>query len=96
MRGPIVYCLEEVDNGAELGSIYLDPEEEMHIGDEVDGLEGVCTILAKAYRLSHEEWEGELYQPWRKRYKPMDIKAVPYCMWNNRGEGEMRVWMHVL
>ena len=22
-----------------------------------------------------------------------EIKAVPYCIWNNRGKGEMLVWM---
>lgn len=96
MRGPMVYCLEEIDNGTELGSVYLDPKEEMTVGADADGLEGVCTISAKAYKMSCEGWEEKLYQPWKKQYEPIKIKAVPYCMWNNRGEGEMRVWLHVL
>lgn len=96
MRGPIVYCLEEIDNGRDLGAVYLNPTEEMTVGTDADGLEGVCVISAKAYRMSREGWEGKLYQPWNKQYEAIRIKAVPYCMWNNRGEGEMRVWLHVL
>ena len=26
--------------------------------------------------------------------EPAEITLVPYFAWNNRGEGEMRVWLH--
>ncbi|WP_408608209.1 MULTISPECIES: hypothetical protein [Blautia] len=31
-----------------------------------------------------------------ERLEKCRVKAVPYCMWNNRGEGEMRVWLRVM
>ena len=26
--------------------------------------------------------------------RTQELKAIPYCLWNNRGEGEMAVWLH--
>ena len=26
--------------------------------------------------------------------RKQELKAIPYCLWNNRGQGEMTVWIH--
>ena len=39
--------------------------------------------------------EGEeLYALCAIEEEPVDIKAVPYFLWNNRGLGEMQVWIN--
>ena len=35
----------------------------------------------------------ELYSTAEPATGPATLKAVPYCLWNNRGEGEMQVWI---
>ena len=46
--------------------------------------------------LTEEEWEGKLYRYGleENRTVPCKIRAIPYCLWNNRGIGEMLVWIH--
>jgi len=35
-----------------------------------------------------------LYSSVGLNYENTDIRAIPYAYWNNRGEGEMVVWIH--
>ncbi|MGB4475545.1 MAG: hypothetical protein WBJ04_02380, partial [Bacillota bacterium] len=37
-----------------------------------------------------------LYTTERPVDKPCTIRAIPYFMWDNRGLGEMRVWINDL
>jgi uncharacterized protein len=34
-----------------------------------------------------------LYKPLKLNERPINIIAVPYCMWGNRKPGEMQVWV---
>ena len=34
-----------------------------------------------------------LYRPLADEKEPVKITAIPYCFWNNRGVGEMNVWI---
>ena len=34
-----------------------------------------------------------LYSRKRPERKPADVRLVPYCVWGNRGENQMRVWL---
>ena len=47
-RGPIVYCVEEVDNGMNLAAIRLPKESEIMSRFEPDLLNGVVTLTAEA------------------------------------------------
>ncbi|MCJ7844006.1 glycoside hydrolase family 127 protein [Blautia sp. AF13-16] len=95
VRGPLVYCLEEADNGKNLGAVVLDAGGSIEPVFQEDLLGGTTAVLADAWRVSEKGWEGKLYQPVTERLEKCRVKAVPYCMWNNRGEGEMRVWLRV-
>ena len=92
VRGPIVYCLEEADNGANLSAISVDttkmPDVEMS-----DEFGGCAVIKADGYRLCEDEWQGGLYGTCKLQKRPVELKAVPYYCWNNRGMGEMEVWI---
>lgn len=97
MRGPLVYCLEETDNGDQLQEIYLKEEPEFKEIFEPELLKGVVTIQAKGKRVSMAGWEGDsLYRTYKgKRFEDVELKFVPYYAWVNRTPGEMTVWIRI-
>ena len=91
-RGPLVYCLEEVDNGANLSAITVDTEKELR--SEVDETRnGYVVVKAHGKRLCEEQWKDGLYSSQKLQKKDVELFAVPYFYWNNRGMGEMEVWI---
>lgn len=92
VRGPLVYCLEEADNGANLSAISIDTEEELKI-EPSEQFDGCVLVTAKGKRLCEEEWSEGLYGNQKLQKKDTKLTAVPYFTWNNRGVGEMEVWI---
>lgn len=90
-RGPLVYCLEEADNGPVLTDIVLPLEPEFQTTFDPELLGGVVTIEAEAYRSADDD--QRLYRPFSAALRKVRIKAIPYYAWNNRGVGEMLVWI---
>ncbi len=91
-RGPFIYCLEEADNGAGLHtlSVCVDskPEELML---NIAGTDVVALRIAGKRRKTSET---ALYSTLKKpEYEDVELIYVPYYAWNNRGEGEMSVWV---
>jgi len=96
LRGPVVYCLEEKDNGSLLSDIYLEPKEEIHVTYEPQLLGGVNVLTTTGKRILVEDWGDELYKPYKEyTYKDQELRFIPYYAWANRGIGEMIVWMKV-
>lgn len=95
MRGPVVYCLEEADNGGNLHDVSMDAYSQ--IGEREICLEGlpVVTLELEARRYHRDIWEaGQLYRPVQKQEESVTLIAVPYFTWGNRGFGEMTVWIN--
>ena len=93
-RGPLLYCLEEQDNGKGLHDVLLPSHAELAVTKGSSGmLKGIPMIVGKAFRRDAGEWKGQLYRTTRSELCPCEITAVPYFMWANRGEGEMIVWI---
>jgi uncharacterized protein len=95
-RGPVVYCLEEVDNGAELANVVLPRDAAFSITFDPDLFGGVNVITGDAVRLAPDAWAGGLYQPQAAQSTSaatFSFKAIPYYLWANRQPGEMRVWI---
>jgi DUF1680 family protein len=95
-RGPVVYCLEEVDNGADLANVSLPRDTPLTAGFDPQLFGGVSVITGSAKRYTPRVWNGSLYQP--QSTTVMDsteftFKAIPYFLWANRAPGEMRVWI---
>lgn len=93
VRGPVVYCAEEADNGKLLQDFRMDP----HGAIEVDASElfgGIRVVRVEGTRSAADE-DAPLYMPVAesKREKAV-MTLIPYYLWNNRGEGEMTVWMN--
>jgi len=82
-RGPIVYCLEAVDNGGHVTDVYLPRDAKLTSEFRKDLLGGVQVIRARA-RVRGTPPAGD---------EPIDILAVPYYAWDHRRPGEMAVWI---
>lgn len=68
-RGPVLYCLEGIDNGGHVLDAVVPLGETLTATFKPDLLGGVEVVAGRT------------------------ITAVPYYAWNNRGRGEMVVWV---
>lgn len=99
-RGPIVYCLEEADNGADLHLVSLDAGAEAVITDEELCGENIKSVNIAGFREEKESAGKVISTSLYSRYIPakkedVTLKFVPYYTWANRGENEMQVWVRV-
>lgn len=100
-RGPLVYCVEQVDNDAPLASLSLQSGTSLKVEVDADVLGGTVKIEAEGFRdASSEAWasgsaSAEPYRRWAPSAEPVALQAIPYFQWGNRGVGEMAVWMRV-
>ena len=73
MRGPVVYCLEETDNGKDLQKLLIDPELNVTVSDVNICGTPVKKLTAAGFRQldTHIEKESEaLYHVWKKPEGP--------------------------
>lgn len=90
-RGPLVYCLEEADNGKGLDRIHL-PQESAFAMEE--GKIEAGSVDLRTHGKQAELCQTSLYSFQKPdRFREMDLRLVPYYLWNNRGIGEMEVWI---
>jgi len=92
-RGPLVYCLEEADNGAPITSLMLPADAELRSRFDEQLLGGCTVIESDGWRDDSEAWGEELYRTAGKKRQPAKLTFIPYYLWANRGEGEMTVWV---
>jgi Uncharacterized protein conserved in bacteria len=95
MRGPVVYCLEEADNGTDLHLLSLDVHAEPEVREREIAGTTVKGIALSGYRQDPVYIEGKgLYRVVKEiKRNPVKLQFVPYYTWANRGENEMRVWV---
>ena len=93
-RGPVVYCLEEADNGPSLHSVRVGTEARAESRWEPDTLGGVVTLTTPGLREKADKPETGLYT-FREApdAEAVALRWIPYYAWANRGVGEMRVWI---
>ncbi|WP_459480409.1 glycoside hydrolase family 127 protein [Clostridium saccharoperbutylacetonicum] len=97
-RGPLVYCIEEADNGSNLHEIYLPKDSKFEESFDSNLLGGIVVIKTEGKRLvNSEKWVNKLYRyEAEEEYVPSTIKFIPYYAWANRNVGEMMVWVREL
>ncbi len=91
MRGPIVYCFEGVDNGGQLQALALPRSAQIRTVKETEGILKGCVSLAMTGL--RDEDEEALYRDEPPACREAALKAIPYCLWGNRGLNQMRVWI---
>lgn len=95
-KGPLVYCLEEIDNGKNLSELYVDTKQGIE-EKKTELFGGITELIFKGKRIEESAWDkGELYGEYPLRLSEVTLKAIPYAYWNNRGMGEMSVWIKEL
>ncbi len=92
-RGPVVYCLEQADNGPHPGDFILPRAGKFKVRFRPDLLGGIAVITGKARRRQFAGWSGCLYRHKDARRESVPFIAIPYCVWDNRAAGEMAVWL---
>lgn len=93
MRGPLVYCAEQIDNGEGVARILLKADT---VFTEIPPPEG---LPAQTVALQADAWKCEiptdagLYTETPPTLAPIKLTLIPYFLWANRGEGQMEVWI---
>lgn len=91
-RGPLVYCLESIDNDGSVRDIALPRTSQLGAKFEPNLLGGVMVLKGPANRCIAEGWGKELYQT-STADQEAKITAIPYFAWDNREAGQMTVWL---
>jgi len=97
-RGPLVYCLEAVDNPhGHVADLEIDTTAPLESAWAPDRLEGVTLVRGSGWAVDTRPWANRLYRtvgaaPTASRRR-VALTAVPYYAWANREPGAMRVWI---
>jgi hypothetical protein len=84
-RGPIVYCLEGIDQAdTTVFNKFIPDQTPFTASYDKDLLGGVVTLKGQAQQINAD---GSV--------TPVDVTAIPYATWNNRGAGQMAVWIPI-
>jgi len=80
MRGPVIYCLEEIDNPEYFKEVEAPVVSIDYLTVEYDKnlLGGVISIKSKAVISDNRN---------------LEVRYIPYYSWANRSEGKMKVWV---
>ena len=96
--GPFVYCMESPDADVEYLEdllMPLDPHFEA-VDYEIEG-RSVKALEGTMLQVCHqpEDFERDaLYQELKsENVKAVSVRLIPYYAWDNRGRGEMMIWM---
>ncbi len=86
-RGPVVYCLEGVDNDGQGRNFVLPKDAKLKATFDKDLLGGVVVIDGEGEAVAGLDGEG------KPVVRPVTFRAVPYSTWDNRKPGPMAVWL---
>ncbi|MBN1543294.1 glycoside hydrolase family 127 protein [candidate division KSB1 bacterium] len=90
-RGPLVYCLEQTDNGPLLHEILIDAASQWTIENDMEL--NARVLMGESWRENSPD-SKRLYPPaLAAEYRRIRVRAIPYFAWDNRMAGEMVVWI---
>ena len=93
--GPYIYCIEEVDNGKKLSNLFVKADTEITKGELDKKLPGgLPSLIFEGKKLTNKI--DKLYDEPGFSLESKIIKAIPYCLWCNREQGEMQVWLNAI
>jgi uncharacterized protein len=86
-RGPLVYCIEGVDNGGEAWNFILPESAKFTEKNSTVGTESIVALQTQAMFYEAAS-DGKSIKPGLKT-----LTAIPYYVWCNRGNKGMQVWL---
>lgn len=86
-RGPLVYCLEHPDNGGKIFNVFVPDNAILKSEFDASLFDGVQLIKADVPVITASPDGMEV------KTEIKTITAIPYFLWNNRGQGQMQVWL---
>ena len=92
-RGPLVYCFEGKDNDGDVLSLTLNTQSSITAVHDNELLGGTVRLEVQAVRTAVTDG---LYTSQKPSQTSCTANAIPYYMWGNRGENQMRVWLPML
>ncbi len=92
-RGPLVYCLEQVDNAAPVHEVALPADSTLAPHKNDDLLSGVVVLKGEGAVFADNGDDGESLYSRAPEVKSVEITAIPYYAWDNREPGGMVVWL---
>ena len=98
MRGPVVYCLESADlpTGVDLSAVRLPRAAQWQVRHEPGLLRGVTVLATEGWVAPSVPVARGLYDRLGEGAgRDLALRLIPYFAWNNRGSGEMTVWLPV-
>lgn len=98
-RGPLVYCVETPDTDAvDLGRLMLPANAKFTEKEFILEGQKMVALETDAMTFEDEEWYNKtsLYQTLQNRKcAKVKLRMIPYFAWDNRGMGEMNIWMPI-
>jgi DUF1680 family protein len=99
-RGPILYCLEEVDNpNILLSEFQINPSIEPEVELAPDLLGGIVRLrLTGRIDTIDKDWDDKLYRMIhldkdQRNDQVKEVVSIPYYAWANRKPGPMTIWL---
>lgn len=87
-RGPVMYCLEGVDRkDSSIMSLLADTASVFNAVYMPGKLNGIEQLSGKGFVLKRSGGPGDIQKT------GTELVAIPYYSWNNRGPGEMEIWI---
>lgn len=93
MRGPVLYCMEAVDNGENLHALSIDIDSVNNAQLVSNYHYSLPDIIISGYRDNNAQESSSLYgyQPHKRTH--VNLKFIPYYTFANRGATDMIVWV---
>lgn len=95
-RGPLVYCVESLDAKVEtLDDLLLKTDTKFtQVPFAIDNRVTIA-LEAQMYAHNRDTYDrNKLYQTLKDTgVKSVQVRMIPYFTWDNRGFGEMRIWL---
>jgi DUF1680 family protein len=94
-RGPLVYCIESMDLPAGVRVMDVRLPRDVQLSPRATNELGGATVLeGRGLAIERRGWGSELYRDFSPAPpREFHLILVPYFAWDNRGEGEMTVWL---
>jgi DUF1680 family protein len=97
-RGPVVYCLESIDNqNKKVTGLALSTRNKLKPTRIVIENSEVMALEGEAQQVENGTWSNQLYREVSdKTPASTNVRLIPYYAWSNRGRSEMSVWIPLI